>query len=111
MGTTDDDPGSKFAELFSAAIWGRWAGTDDSGSDLLTRALPDVSSPVLPEGSMLDRYRIVREIGRGGMGLVFEAEQDNPHRSVALKLIRSGACADEVPPQRCQTNRRRSSFS
>lgn len=33
-------------------------------------------------------YRILREIGQGAMGTVYEAEQDHPRRSVALKVIR-----------------------
>lgn len=36
------------------------------------------------------RYRIVRRIAEGGMGAVYEAEQDNPRRTVALKVIRPG---------------------
>ncbi len=39
-------------------------------------------------------YRIDREIGRGGMGVVYAAEQENPRRPVALKVLRSGAAAD-----------------
>lgn len=36
-------------------------------------------------------YRIMRKIGEGGMGLVFEAEQEEPvRRRVALKLIKWG---------------------
>ncbi|QOI99903.1 MAG: protein kinase [Phycisphaeraceae bacterium] len=35
-------------------------------------------------------YRIVRLIGEGGMGLVYEARQDHPDRAVALKVIRPG---------------------
>jgi WD40 repeat protein/predicted Ser/Thr protein kinase len=35
-------------------------------------------------------YRIERLLGRGGMGAVYEAEQDNPRRLVALKVIRPG---------------------
>jgi WD40 repeat protein/predicted Ser/Thr protein kinase len=33
---------------------------------------------------------VVRVLGEGGMGTVYEAEQDNPRRTVALKVIRAG---------------------
>lgn len=42
------------------------------------------------------RYRIIRSIGRGGMGEVFEAEQENPRRTVALKVIRAGAVSQQM---------------
>jgi hypothetical protein len=38
----------------------------------------------------IGRYRIVGILGEGGMGLVYEAEQDQPRRSVALKVIKPG---------------------
>ena len=38
----------------------------------------------------LGRYRLVRLLGEGGMGTVYEAEQDSPRRTVALKVVRHG---------------------
>jgi hypothetical protein len=36
------------------------------------------------------RFRVLRLVGEGGMGAVYEAEQDSPHRPIALKVIRPG---------------------
>jgi len=41
----------------------------------------------------IGRYRILRLLGEGGMGAVYEAEQDSPQRAVALKVIRPGLLA------------------
>jgi tetratricopeptide (TPR) repeat protein/predicted Ser/Thr protein kinase len=43
-----------------------------------------------PPPERIGVYAIVREIGRGGMGVVYEAEQPHPRRTVALKVIRAG---------------------
>ncbi|MBL8887018.1 MAG: serine/threonine protein kinase, partial [Phycisphaerales bacterium] len=44
----------------------------------------------LRPGSIIGHYKILRLIGSGGMGDVFEAEQDRPRRLVALKVLRAG---------------------
>jgi serine/threonine protein kinase len=45
-------------------------------------------------GEMLDHYRIVREIGAGGMGVVYEATDVRLERPVALKLLPAAFAAD-----------------
>jgi serine/threonine protein kinase len=50
----------------------------------------------LEPGEMVGEFRIVRVLGAGGMGTVYEAEQQNPRRRVALKVVRGGAAIDEA---------------
>lgn len=38
-------------------------------------------------GQQIGAYRVLRQIGAGGMGVVYEAEQSRPERRVALKII------------------------
>ena len=47
-------------------------------------------------GRVIGRYRILRLAGEGGMGTVYEAEQDHPRRVVALKVIKPGLTAEEL---------------
>src|SRR5262249_35360620 len=51
-------------------------------------ALPAPGELRLPDH--IGRYRVVRLLGQGGMGTVYEAEQDQPRRTVALKVMRPG---------------------
>ncbi|HOX24172.1 MAG TPA: serine/threonine-protein kinase [Candidatus Krumholzibacteria bacterium] len=46
--------------------------------------------------SLIGDYRIVRKLGEGGMGVVYEAEQQHPRRAVALKVIRGGQFVDDT---------------
>ena len=48
----------------------------------------DTPPPVrVAVGESLGRYRVVRSLGEGGMGVVYLAEQAHPKREVAIKLI------------------------
>jgi WD40 repeat protein len=53
-------------------------------------------SPPLQHKFQVPGYVIVRLIGSGGMGSVFEAEQEHPRRRVAIKLIRSGFASPQL---------------
>ncbi|MCA8950877.1 MAG: protein kinase, partial [Planctomycetes bacterium] len=59
--------------------------------DMLERAGgPSTTRP----GDRLGEFRIVRELGRGGMGIVFEAEHVALQRQVALKVLDATALGD-----------------
>jgi eukaryotic-like serine/threonine-protein kinase len=57
---------------------------------------PSPSGAATYAGKRIGDYQIVRVLGEGGMGAVFEAEQEHPRRMVALKVIKPGLANTEL---------------
>jgi serine/threonine protein kinase/Tfp pilus assembly protein PilF len=57
-------------------------------------AANEYPSPPLVEGQELSHYRILKAIGQGGMGVVYEAEDLKLRRRVALKLLPQSMAAN-----------------
>lgn len=52
----------------------------------------------ISSGDVIGRYRVVGELGRGGMATVFDAERDDGafQQKVAIKVLRRGLDTDEI---------------
>jgi hypothetical protein len=75
------------AGLETGAGAGRAAG--------LLRQDEGITPPDGPPQPRIGSYRILRKLGEGGMGVVYEAEQQNPKRKVAVKVVRGGQFVDD----------------
>lgn len=100
----DPPPDIEIAERLDRALQDFWQGSSALLDGLLGDeevqpvGIGDVFRGVLTRaagreaavGAQVGEYQIAREIGRGGMGIVYEAEQRYPRRRVAVKVIRGG---------------------
>ncbi len=66
----------------------------------LSRLHAALESVCRPKGqstpTRMGSYRILRRIGEGGMGVVYEAEQDQPRRRVAVKVMQRSVGGDRA---------------
>ena len=70
--------------------------TTDPGSAPEERFAAEGKTAGAPLPSSIGHYRILRLLGEGGMGAVYEAEQDQPRRLVALKVIRAAWASPDL---------------
>lgn len=83
------------ATLVGSASAPSGAGTIDS-SAVGGSTPPTSHHGDLPAGTRVDGYTVLGVVGRGGMGVVYRAEQHQPRRLVALKLIRPGIASADL---------------
>ncbi len=85
--SSDANAPTRITEQGSSPVSGR--GSTPHGE---TIAVPAEHRGVVVPGipAQIGRYRILRKLDEGGMGTVYQAEQDKPRRVVALKVIRPG---------------------
>jgi tRNA A-37 threonylcarbamoyl transferase component Bud32 len=113
-------PGDSFVELLRSALVCTSGGTDtfvDATAQMqtplpdeaiaLTDALapaesgcPEIPDALPPELVRHERYRVVRLLGVGGMGAVYEAEHRVMRRPVALKVIKRAYTASAAARER-----------
>src|SRR5207248_2616674 len=75
-------------------------------SQALDAHAPQAALEEMTPGRCLGDFRLIREVARGGMGIVYEAEQISLGRRVALKVLPFAATMDPRQLQRFQNEAR-----
>jgi len=89
-------------DLFPALLMMEDLGESSGG----TTGAPADGAAASPRLERLGDYRILHEVGRGGMGVVYEAEQESLGRRVALKVLSAGALLDPQQVRRFEREAR-----
>jgi tetratricopeptide (TPR) repeat protein/tRNA A-37 threonylcarbamoyl transferase component Bud32 len=66
------------------------------GSSAHAGGLSDAGALTDSHPARVGRYQICELLGVGGMGVVYKAQQEHPHRTVALKVIRPGVASKQM---------------
>ena len=100
VGREHPDLAMELRELWGAVMVADAAGSHSQEDVLETQPQEDSLRATLELPCRFADYELIREIGRGGMGIVYEARQISLNRTVAIKMILRGTLASEADHER-----------
>ena len=89
--------GSGVVKVSGSGAWGLASGAVQQATVAVPMQMPKPASQQAPQ--MIDRYRIVKELARGGMGVVYIGHDAGLDRHVAIKLMLHTSNRVEVEPR------------
>lgn len=101
MATGDSPDQAPGADTVGAQVGQGLSGGDPAATLPMPNRPKGDPGPRLP--FQLGDYKLLRMLGRGGMGVVYLAQQQHLDRLVAVKMIRGGILADESDVRRFYT--------